>query len=224
MIAGYVLAGGLSSRMGTDKARLPDPDGWPFAAKVADLLGEVVDEVAILRRTDDGLPWKRPSGRPLSVVYEPPAPGRHPLWGVAAGLARGHDALFVPCDLPNLPVEALLQLRAAGPPAVACAEDGVHPLVCYLPAAWATRATALAESGESARSLVLYARRVHLPGAWLDDVNEPLGRTRWQTLTENLRFLAPGARERALEGERARLAARGAVPAPVSAGARPPPG
>jgi molybdopterin-guanine dinucleotide biosynthesis protein A len=54
---GLVLAGGRSSRMGTDKAALPHPDGRPLARRTCDLLAEAgCDAVMLSLRHDQELP------------------------------------------------------------------------------------------------------------------------------------------------------------------------
>lgn len=101
-VAGLLLTGGASRRMGTDKAALV-VDGRPLAVRLADLLGAAcggpVLEVGPGR---SGLPW----------LIEDPA-GAGPLVAVAAGAAalraRGwHGAVLVlACDLPLLTPQAL---------------------------------------------------------------------------------------------------------------------
>jgi hypothetical protein len=76
---------------------------------------------------------------------EPDGP-RHPLWGVAVGLAEG-DAFFAPVDLVDLDVPRVRRLLDAR----AVAVD--QPLLGFLPARLGPRARALAEAGGRVRDL-----------------------------------------------------------------------
>jgi molybdenum cofactor guanylyltransferase len=95
-IAGYVLAGGKSSRMGRDKALL-ELQGKPLALHAVVKLRRVCEEVSIL------------SNNPELDAYAPLVPDLHeacgPLGGIEAGLAHSrYDwSLFMPVDMPFLP-------------------------------------------------------------------------------------------------------------------------
>ncbi len=97
---GFVLAGGQSSRMGTDKA-LVLFDGQPLVARA----------VGILR--DAGLPASLAGGRPELAAFAPLVEDRQsglgPLSGICAALASttAPRAVFVPVDLPLLPPSLL---------------------------------------------------------------------------------------------------------------------
>lgn len=136
---GYILAGGLSSRFGSDKA-CHLVNGVPLAGHVA----------AVLR--DAGLePWllsRAPRALGLPERIEPEGP-RHPLWGVAFALSAGEDAFFCPCDVIGLRVEQVQALLTAR--AVATSS----PLVGFFPADAASLARSLAERGAPARALGL---------------------------------------------------------------------
>ena len=98
--AGFVLAGGQSSRMGQDKALLLFA-GRPLVAHALSIL------------TQAGLPASiagaRPSARTaleaFAPVVEDPESGLGPLAGICAALAStsAHYAVFLPVDLPLLP-------------------------------------------------------------------------------------------------------------------------
>lgn len=98
--AGFVLAGGQSSRMGVDKALLPHA-GRPLVAHA----------VAILR--DAGLTGAIAGARSplagIAPVVEDLEPGLGPLGGVCAALASTSAplAVFLPVDLPFLPATLL---------------------------------------------------------------------------------------------------------------------
>jgi len=212
VIEAFVLAGGASQRMGSDKARLPCR-GLPMAAAVAEVVGSVVDQVTVVRRDDDGLPWLDRGGEPLAVVYEPPHPTRHPLWGVAEALRQADEAevLVVPCDLPGLTADHVAALLAAGGPCVAELAGHRHPLLAVLPRTLLPKAAALAARGEPARALVEALPGVELDPAGLVDTNTrvELGPTPLERL--HIELPEGEATERLLRGEVARLAACGIV-------------
>jgi molybdopterin-guanine dinucleotide biosynthesis protein A len=94
--AGFVLAGGASSRMGRDKALL-ELDGCPLLVRAARLLESVVATVTIVG------PPERLAGLGFPVVADD-WPGAGPLGGIATALrvsACGWN-LIVACDLPYL--------------------------------------------------------------------------------------------------------------------------
>jgi molybdopterin-guanine dinucleotide biosynthesis protein A len=105
---GFVVAGGLSTRMGRDKALLP----W----QGSDLLDHAIARLAAVcsdvRILCGPAPRYEDRGRPLVVDA---IPGGGPLAGIAAGLesAGGDAGLYLGVDLPLVPV-ALLAALAAG--------------------------------------------------------------------------------------------------------------
>lgn len=98
--AGFVLAGGQSSRMGQDKALLPLA-GNPL----------LVHSLAILREA--GLPASIAGARSSLTAYAPviqdPEPDRGPLAGLCAALAStsARHAVVLSVDLPLLPASLL---------------------------------------------------------------------------------------------------------------------
>lgn len=107
-LAGIVLAGGRSSRMGSDKASLVF-DGMPLLQRTVDALAAVVDEIVVVRAPGQALPAAT-STLPLRVVDDPVA-GEGPLQGIATGLAAvaAPVAIVVGVDMPFLR-PALLRL------------------------------------------------------------------------------------------------------------------
>ena len=110
MILGAVLAGGESTRFGSDKALAPYR-GAPMIDAAAALLRDFAEEVVIVG-------GERPD---YPSIPDLPAPGLGPLGGICGALAHakrhGFEAvLTVPCDTPDLPREALAALLAAGAP------------------------------------------------------------------------------------------------------------
>lgn len=130
-IAGVILAGGLSRRMGGgDKALLP-LGGRPILAHVIARLAPQVGPLALNANGDPG----RFAGFGLPVVPDGLAGFAGPLAGVlsamdwAAGLGAATvataaaDTPFLPCDL----VARLAAGMGGAPAAVAVTEDGAHP-------------------------------------------------------------------------------------------------
>jgi len=98
----FILAGGASSRMGTDKSQLLI-DGQTFAERIANTLREVTDSVIVV-------------GRLLDNSSLPSVPDVYPQWGALGGLHAALTAcsrewaIVVACDLPFLTSELLLYL------------------------------------------------------------------------------------------------------------------
>ncbi len=138
-VAGAVLAGGPSRRMGRDKATLP-LGGSALGRLAIEALAAVADPVALVAPT--GHPANRllaagvgaaPPGRPLRLLAVAD-PGRGPLAALAAALHAlpAEHLLVVAGDHPGLRVELLRQLvtMRAEASALACRRGGrVEPLV-----------------------------------------------------------------------------------------------
>jgi len=130
MILGAVLAGGQSSRFGSDKA-LAEIDGHTLLARAVDTLAGWCDHVVVVGR----------AAAPAPTLPDWPRPGMGPLAGLAAALRLatdegyaavltcGVDSLGLPEDLPEVlgtvpaclrsqpivgvwPVDALVPLEA----------------------------------------------------------------------------------------------------------------
>lgn len=125
-VAGFVLAGGQSRRMGRDKALLPDAAGT-LVERVASEVGKVCDSVALL-----GDPARY--GHLNLPVIADLIPGRGPMSGLHAALkSAGTDwILIVACDMPNVQAAFLQKLIAHANPGVLCvaadSADGLEPL------------------------------------------------------------------------------------------------
>lgn len=104
-VAGAVLLGGASERMGRDKARLA-LGGETLAARTAKLLASLFEEVLLV----GGEP---PADAPGRRVADPPGT-RCALRGLVAalGAARAPRVLVVATDLPGLVPDLLLALVA----------------------------------------------------------------------------------------------------------------
>jgi molybdenum cofactor guanylyltransferase len=118
-VAGFVLAGGESSRMGRDKALL-ELDGTPLVVRTLKLVESVTGGAAIV------IGPAAYSLLGLRVAIDD-FPGAGPLGGIATAL-RASDApwnLIVACDLPYLTREWLKHLIAR---ALASQADAVLPM------------------------------------------------------------------------------------------------
>lgn len=105
LIGGFVLAGGLSRRMGgRDKALLLHPSGETMLHRTAALVREAVGNVTILgpanRYQHLGFP-----------ILEDLHTNSGPLAGIHTALQQHARILVVPVDLPHLTADFLKQLR-----------------------------------------------------------------------------------------------------------------
>lgn len=100
-VAGIVLIGGRSRRMGSDKAALVF-DGETLLQRTVRALAEVADEIVVVRAPGRALP-EVVSDRPVRVVDDP-VEGEGPLVGMATGLAAvsAPVAIVVGVDMPFL--------------------------------------------------------------------------------------------------------------------------
>ncbi len=115
-LCGLVLAGGRSSRMGTDKAALRHPDGRTLARRSYDLLVEAGCETVVLSlRHEQDPPPGFADLTDLAVVRDPAGESQGPLTGMLAGMRLRPDAdwLVVATDLPHLDEATLTHLVAA---------------------------------------------------------------------------------------------------------------
>lgn len=159
-VAGVVLCGGRSTRMGTDKAMI-DAGGVTLLQRAVDRLGEVCDPVLIA-----------PGGLPLAVegrrTVADALPGAGPLAGLVAALRCSPHPLLavVAVDLPWLDPR-LIRLLAAriGDRDVALCESprGIEPLqAVYARSALPAAEAALHSPDRSLRSLVERLRTVRV--------------------------------------------------------------
>ena len=207
----FVLAGGASTRMGSDKARLPSGPAFdrPHAAALAEVLEAAGCTATLVRRGPaDGLPWIRSDGRPIPVIRESADGRRHPLNGVVSALeAAAGPALIVPCDVVGLTIEMVQVL--AREPGVAVVQGRLHPLVAHLPAPLLGVARALAAEGRPARELVDDLPQIPLDG--LVDRNTSTGPWPLERLLARLSWMSVAQRERVARSESFRQRARGVV-------------
>lgn len=152
--AGFILAGGASSRMGRDKGLL-DFRGVPLILRTARLLDPLVAKVTVV-----GPPHRyAPLG--LHVIADEVRAeggsekrGRGPLAGISAALRATHSPwnLIVACDLPYLSAEWfkwLLSraLHSSGEAVVPRTERGIEPLAAVYRRECAARIGAALDRG-----------------------------------------------------------------------------
>ncbi|AKH43804.1 molybdopterin-guanine dinucleotide biosynthesis protein A [Altererythrobacter atlanticus] len=144
MILGVVLAGGLSTRFGSDKA-LAEYGGHTLLARAVDAMSGWCEYVVIAGRETG----------PAPCIPDWPRPGMGPLAGVAAGLRHALDedyesVLTCGVDSPNLP-ENLLELLS--PPS---AYLETQPVIGH----WKANAASIAEAilqSEGRHSMLAFA-------------------------------------------------------------------
>lgn len=164
MILGAVLAGGQSTRFGSDKA-VALLDGQTLLQRAADTLSQWCERVVIVGREQG----------PADTLPDWPQPGMGPLGGIAAALMLtndqaydavltiGVDSLGLPKDLPELLS-----------PAPAYVAD--QPVIALWPASALAAVTEILKS-DGRHSMIALAERtgaraVRLPGG-TENINTP---------------------------------------------------
>ncbi len=146
-VLGAIIAGGKSTRFGSDKA-LAQLDGRTLIDRVADVLGRQCAELIVCGRDHAALP----------TIADQPAADMGPLGGVAAALlaarARGYSAvLTAPCDAFDLPHDLAQTLF----PYPAYVES--MPVIGLWPAHAAEDALAIL-AGDGKHSMKAFAQRI----------------------------------------------------------------
>ena len=199
-LAGYVLAGGGSTRFGSDKA-LAELDGQPMLLRMTALAAKVAGAACVVA------PAKRYAQLGVRIVADR-WPGAGPLGGVATALLHTAETLpgcewnlVLGCDLPFLTEEWLAYLadyaRKSGAQAVVpVSDEGFEPLcACYRTDAGPALA-ALLESGVRRVTAALESLRT-----------EALDGAHWKRFDSagrlflNMNTAAEYARARAARGE-----------------------
>jgi molybdopterin-guanine dinucleotide biosynthesis protein A len=175
-IAGAVLCGGASRRMGRDKA-LIELDGVMLAERVARVL-EAAGCDPVVFVGGDAARLGPPTGR---TVVADGWPGQGPAGGVLTALGHfaGTDAdtvVVAACDLVTLSTDAVAAVMSASPDAVTIADSGrPEPML----ARWRVSCAAAVESAfATERSLLgiataLGAARVAVDAAAMRNANDP---------------------------------------------------
>lgn len=133
LLAGGILSGGQSSRMGQDKGSLSLDDGLPMIASPLRTLRKVTDIVVIA-----GPPLDFPGLEPDHVQFvHDNVPKNGPLSGLEAILQTGEAEayLIAACDQPLL-TEEVLRMLLSGPTDMPCffETDRIQPFPGYYPA------------------------------------------------------------------------------------------
>ena len=157
-VTGVILAGGISRRMGSDKALLPYRGGL-FIEAVHRQMAALFPEVLVVAASPDQYPFL--PCRQVTDLF----PGGGVLAGVHSGLVHAsHPAIFVvACDMPFLN-DALIRLlvsRADGADVVLPRSDsGAEPLHALYARSCLPAVTASLERGE--RRIISFFPEVHV--------------------------------------------------------------
>jgi molybdopterin-guanine dinucleotide biosynthesis protein A len=144
-LTAIILAGGRSTRMGTDKGSLPFGDE-SMLERVVRIVRPIVDQVIVVARQGQ----QTPAG--VKVVHDP-IKDQGPLAGLAAGLAGSTSDLniVVACDMPLIKPEVLQRLVSMigdDDACVAVADGHASALCGVYRSRIADDAKALLDSGE----------------------------------------------------------------------------
>ncbi len=129
-VTAFLLAGGLSSRMGEDKGLMPWQD-TTMAGRVIDTLRQCFEDIVIL--SNDGAYWR--FGLPLIPDL---VKGMGPAGGILTGLRNSQTALnfFIACDMPLITPEVIsfiLKNSKAGMITVPLMDNRKQPLCAVYP-------------------------------------------------------------------------------------------
>lgn len=129
-VSGIVLAGGMSRRLGRDKAMEPI-GGQPLIQRVLERLGQFSDElVAVVNEPERADVLRLPSNVKIAVDRYP---GKGSLGGLFSGLSAATEpwAFIMACDMPFLNIQLvqhMLSLREGHDAVVPVIEDRPEPL------------------------------------------------------------------------------------------------
>lgn len=153
---GIILAGGMSSRMGQDKARIRLA-GTTLLDRAARRLAPQVTTVAV----NANGPILMEAGHEMPVFADLGPVRAGPLGGILAAMRRisqtspATHLVTVPTDSPFFPMDLVARLSAAideaDSIAIACSPAGVHPVFGLWPVALAGHLQAWLETGGALR-------------------------------------------------------------------------
>lgn len=178
LVAGGILAGGESLRMGELKEGVRLPDGRPMIEHVIDAVRGALDEGAPIAIAGRSAGWRIPPDSGLHHVFDR-RQGRGPMGGLEAllGSRLGTHYLVCSCDQPLLTSPLLRRLvNAPGDrPTLLRSESGaiLDPFPCLLPDTWLTEIrNALSLDRLSVRVLLRGSdpEWVVIPDAWIEQV------------------------------------------------------
>jgi molybdopterin-guanine dinucleotide biosynthesis protein A len=175
-ISGIILAGGRSTRMGSDKAMLDYGNGPIVQALIGQLIPWCAEVLVVSSRHAESQ-----FGGARIVPDE--REGMGPLMGILSGLeASERDRCFViGCDIPHVSIEALMLLydavQDADVAALSVAKGHVEPLYAVYRRTVRTMARKLLDGGERRVQALLQScntATVTLPDSgWFANVNTP---------------------------------------------------
>ncbi|MDY6807547.1 MAG: molybdenum cofactor guanylyltransferase [Actinomycetota bacterium] len=185
-VAGIVLAGGRSRRMGRDKAAL-DWAGEPMLARVVRTVGERCDPVLVVAPEESAAyQGLYGTGGPEAQWVTDETPGGGPLAGLAVGLARAADAgatwAFVcatdmPLIEPELIDELVRGITESTQAVIATDAQRDHPMAGLYRTDAARVIAELSAGGERRMLAALDALTTHRIAVgtpeWLTNVNAP---------------------------------------------------
>ena len=164
----FVLCGGNSTRMGTDKAQLMI-NGTMMANKIAhQAISAGVESVHMVTK------YNRSFTSPFHFIHDH-TEDMHPLHGVATALnhSKYPYALILCCDIPWLTASDIKQLIYAPKPCVAISTEALQPLCGVYPKSWEHKATTLAHQHKRVMAFAADCNRVELNAKSLKNVNLP---------------------------------------------------
>lgn len=183
LVEGFILVGGASSRMGTDKSRLLIGEEETFVQRIGRELSSITPKVSVVGKPDQ-------VDLSFPVVHDV-----HEQWGALGGVhaalaaCQSEWALIVACDLPFVKAELFNRLTGCRENFDAVApvqEDGRRQPLCalYRVATCLPKAEALIKTGERKPVALLqslstrwleFSELSDLPGAthFFDNINTP---------------------------------------------------
>ena len=169
----YILCGGQSKRMGTNKIFVPI-QGLPMAEYMYQklhLAGFTNIYAVVKTKCSINIPQLVETNRDF-----------HPLYGVSSALEHttSRFSLITPCDVPFVSQSTLKNLHAKREFVTVCSSEIQQPLLGVFPKALATKAHNYAEQSLSVMNFVSTSQRLLVSTFELTNINTP------QNLKENL--------------------------------------